>query len=323
MIDRGVPRLVAGFGRSGTTWVQDVMATANRMRAVFEPLQPYAIRGARPHAHRYLAAGDDDPALYRFLYPYFCGRYHSLWADYRLIFKQFYPRPGDFRSPSSIYGKLRYYIQAKDYYLRYRGQRRYEGRIIKCVRANMMLGWLQENFQARIVFLVRHPAAVILSQMSAPRAWDPVRRLGRYRDDRRLLDQLDNRFRRLLYQPLDLVEAHTLSWCIENTIALRQAAERGIAIVFYEHLVVNGDVEWPRITAALALDNAPDEELVTRPSQQTWGERLADPTLLRRYASWKERIDQNTADRIQAVLNAVGVTIYNMGAALPTSEADD
>ena len=69
------PRVVAGFGRSGTTWIQDVLARTNSLRAVFEPLHPIAIPGAAQYAHTYLAKNDDDEALYRFLSQYFFGSF--------------------------------------------------------------------------------------------------------------------------------------------------------------------------------------------------------------------------------------------------------
>jgi hypothetical protein len=46
-------RIIAGSGRSGTTWVLDALAEANALRPVFEPLHPLAIPQARPFAYRY------------------------------------------------------------------------------------------------------------------------------------------------------------------------------------------------------------------------------------------------------------------------------
>jgi len=37
-------KLIAGSGRSGTTWVLDALADANDLRPVFEPLHPMVSR---------------------------------------------------------------------------------------------------------------------------------------------------------------------------------------------------------------------------------------------------------------------------------------
>ena len=212
---------------------------------------------------------------------------------------------------------MRFYAELKDNFLRYFLQRRRERRIVKFVRANMMLSWLQEKLHARVVFIIRHPAPTIMSQMRSPRSWHPHFRIDIYRKDRRLLDALDDSTRKFLFQRLEDVEAYTLSWCIENTMALRQAAEGDMTVIYYENLVVRGAVEWQRIMSALALDKEPDHELIAQPSQQTHGEKVSEPTLLRDLASWKDRIEPSTADRIQDVLNVTGMTAYNVQAALP------
>jgi len=311
--------VIAGFGRSGTTWVQDVIATANSLRAVFEPLHPDVIRGAVEHAHTYRLADDDDPALYDLLRRYFFEDYHSIWVDYRVRWDWLCPRARDLTSWWRLKRVLRRNIGFKNNYLRYRSQRRFEQRIVKFVRANMMLSWLQVKFDARIVFIVRHPAAVVMSQMSSPGVWDPYLRIARYRADSRLLEVLDDQTRRLIFMSLDDVEALSLSWCLENAIALKQARESRILVVHYEDILEREQAEWQRILSALALNIMPNAELISRPSQQAWGDRALDPTQVRRYASWMERIDAKTAARIQNILDATGMDVYSVDQALPVA----
>ena len=79
------PRIVVGFGRSGTTWVQDVVAESNGLRAVFEPLHPALLRKAGLTHADFREADDDDPDLQDYLERYLSGDFHSLWADYRIV----------------------------------------------------------------------------------------------------------------------------------------------------------------------------------------------------------------------------------------------
>ena len=212
MADSEAPRIIAGFGRSGTTWVQDVLATANSLRAVFEPLHPDVNIDAAPHAHAYHNADDADPELYSFLCKYLYDDFHSMWVDYRIRADLLIPRADDLRSWQHAKRKLRRIARSKDNYLRYRSQRRHNARITKLVRANMMLPWLQKSFDARIVFLIRHPVAVVMSQMSCPEVWKPFARIDRYKADSVLLDALHKNTRELVLGQLDEVEAFSLSW---------------------------------------------------------------------------------------------------------------
>jgi len=311
------PRVIAGFGRSGTTWVQDVLAASNSLRAVFEPLHPDVFHDAGRHAHAYRNSRVEDAALYEFLQRFFSEDFHSLWADYRIRLDLLIPR---FRDPDS-WGRNKRYLRrirgAGENYFRFRAQRRFDRRIVKLVRANMMLSWLREKWDARIVFLIRHPAAIVLSQMKSPSIWKPHGRIACYRADSQLLDELNESTRQLVFEELDDLEAVTLSWCIENTIAFEQAEEQGICVVYYEHLVEKGLPEWNRIMTALGLEVAPDAELIARPSQQTSGDQALDSDLVSQYASWMNRIDDNSAARIQKVLDATKTGIYRIDQALP------
>ena len=170
---KNIPRIVAGYGRSGTTWVLDVLAQANGLRTIFEPLHPQAIARAAPHAHQYLGRHDEDESLKALFEHFLFGDVHSIWADYRIRTGWLNPRLEKLRSWKDVKSAGSRFGRGRKYYFRYRNQRHRPQRIIKVIRGNMMIGWLQRTFDARVVFMVRHPAAVVLSQSSSPRSWDP------------------------------------------------------------------------------------------------------------------------------------------------------
>jgi len=317
MTEKPVNRIITGYGRSGTTWILDALAKANRLRAVFEPLHPLHIGGANDHARRYISAADDDPELYQFLNHFFSEDYRSLWADYRTVKHHLFPQRRDLRSWRRCRNLVRRYRTLKDSYLRFNRQRKHPQRIVKLIRANMMLPWLQAKFNARIVFVIRHPAAVIMSQMRAPKSWDPFEYIDRYRTDTNLLDVLDHQTRQLLSGRVDDVEAYALCWCIENMIALEQAARSGIPVIYYELLVERGMPEWQRIVSALKLEQTPDEQLILQPSQQTWGQKATDSKLLLEHASWMREIGSSMSSRIQRVLDTTSMKVYDLDHPLP------
>jgi hypothetical protein len=311
------PRVVAGFGRSGTTWVQDVLAESNGLRPIFEPLHPRHNREAKQFAHRYYAADASDPALHRFLDRYFVGDGDSLWTDYRIVSENLSPRITDLKSIDRIKQRLRAYRTAMEKYSRFHKQRQHDQRIVKFIRANMMLSWIQQTCGARIAFIIRHPAAVVMSQLRAAEFWDPFVVIEKYQQDASLQEALDSQTRQLLFRKLDRIEAYALSWCIENSVALRQCEDSDIPVFFYEDLVRKGLPEWRKILAALDLRTEPDTDLVAQPSQQTWGERATNTELVRRYWSWTDKADQDILGRIQSMLDATGISVYRTSEVLP------
>ena len=80
----GAPRLIAGSGRSGTTWILDVLTQVNGMRPIFEPLHPTAVPAAASFANQYIDPDRKMLELKQFLDGVFNGELHSLWTDYRI-----------------------------------------------------------------------------------------------------------------------------------------------------------------------------------------------------------------------------------------------
>ena len=76
--------IVAGSGRSGTTWVLDLLAEANRLRPVFEPLFPGASPIAEQYHSRYIEPSRDEPQLREYLSRVFERRETNYFSDYRI-----------------------------------------------------------------------------------------------------------------------------------------------------------------------------------------------------------------------------------------------
>ncbi len=317
MTGTDTPRIIAGFGRSGTTWVLDVLAESNELRPIFEPLHPASIDGAERYAQRCFLKADRRTDLYDLLDPYIRGNYRSLWVDYRIYRKNLVPTLESVMSWGAFKSYAHFLLNSKSDYIKYRAQKSHRRRIIKFVRANMMLGWLQENFNARIAFLIRHPVAVVSSQMRAAKGWNISQRISVYRNDERLLSEINEATKTLLFTSLDDVKSYTLSWCIENHVALRQCRENGIHVCHYEKLLSSPEEEWSYLLTALDLSIYPSENLISRPSQQAWGKKAKDENLVRQYDSWLKAIEDEVKDKIQHVLDETGMDIYSVKSADP------
>ena len=311
----GAPRLIAGSGRSGTTWMLDVLAQVNGMRPIFEPLNPTAVPAAASFANQYIDPDDEMPELKQFLDGTFNGEFHSLWTDYRIRPPMLKPHLSTFFSPGKLKKLYLEWRSAGKRYLHYGAMIDNAPVLVKIIRGNLMLGWLRRQYDARIVFVVRHPGAVIESRLriNGP-AWDPEPVLASYRN-RVLMGELADRYAALLGARLAPAETHTLIWCIENQFPMERAVADGYPVVFYEHLLADGRQQWQRIVDALAIERSPyGEKILSKPSQQSALGRLKRQKVK---GSWIDRLTSSDGAAIQRILDATGVTAYHVSDPAP------
>ena len=313
------PRIIAGSGRSGTTWIQDVLAEVNQLRTVFEPLHPQAVTKALPFANRYIATGDEAAGLEDLLNQVFFGEFHSIWTDYRIRPRLLKPTLQRFSSPGNAYALFTEWRVAIERFIRFRQKINLPSVIVKVIRANLMLGWLREKYDARIVFVTRHPGAVVESKLRiGGTTWDPAPVLDHYRTPG-VLGEHENRYAALLAEDLGPAESHTLIWCIENQLPMEQAKEQGYLLVFYENLAKHGEREWKRIIDALGLKVSPyGSQIVERPSQQSAPKRSKQKRGGGKL--WHDRIATTELDAIDSILRATGVEAYSAYDPLPLSK---
>ena len=312
-------RLIAGSGRSGTTWVLDVLAEANGLRPVFEPLHPLAIPDAAPFAYRYLRRTSEQPAARDFLSRVFDGSRHCWWTDYRVRTDRLKPRLKHFDSISSVHAYVRRWRKLYERYRRYGPAVRRPRLLVKCIRANLMIGWLRANFGARIALVLRHPGAVVESRLRlGGDDWEPRELLRRYLEQAELQEDYLFKYNQLLRSGLSPAESHTAIWCIENQLPLTQIASgEATVIAYYEHLLSGEVAAWRPLLEALALDQMPGPTLLARTSQSSAAHdsrRAHDPKDADR---WRERLDPATLRQIGGMLQAMEVTTYDVDDPLP------
>jgi hypothetical protein len=192
---------LAGSGRSGTSWLAEVINHKGEYRYVFEPFNPARV-GAFGHfrSKQYLRPDDASEA---FLGPT------------RLALS------GSLRDPWTARFNEKFVARQ---------------RLIKDIRANLLLGWMRANFPGMpIVLLLRHPCAVVTSRLAL--GWkdnlDETMAQEDLVEDHLLPMEAEIRAAR------DDFERHLLLWCIDNYVPLRQFAPGEIHLAFYENLLEN------------------------------------------------------------------------------------
>jgi hypothetical protein len=209
---------LSGTGRGGTTWLSNVINYDNAYRYIFEPFHPaYLPKISHFTDRQYIRPDSRDSIYLRPAKRIIGGKINNRWVN-----------------------KFNRKILVRR-------------RLIKDIRTNLMLGWLHESFpQIPIVLLLRHPLAVVNSQMA--NGWSADLRTFLNQPDL-MADHLEP-YRDLLETTTDNFESLLLHWCIETKVPLHQFRGRngGTYVVFYENLYSKPEVEIPRLFAFIGRD---------------------------------------------------------------------
>lgn len=270
---------LAGSGRSGTTWLSDVINYRREYRFIFEPFHPGRVSICRHfNSKQYLRPDDRREEFLAPARKILSGAVHSPWTD--------------------------------RFHRRFLARRR----LIKDIRANLLLGWLRANFPSMpMVLLMRHPCAVAASRMAL--GWQ---------------DNLDETMRQqeLVTDFLCPMEAeiraaktpfvrHVFLWCIDNYVPLMQLSEGEVHLIFYENLITHPERELSPLFAALGTD-----------LDTTVYQKMKNPSPLSRKIAahsspndWWRRIDKAELRRAFEILALFGLDRVYGEDPMPDAEA--
>ena len=196
--------LVAGSGRSGTTWIEELLNRNNDFRIMFEPFWGKQVREVRHFSdHQYLPPGNNDS---RFVEPagrILSGHVRNRWIDHQNT--AHLPRR----------------------------------RLVKEIRANNWLGWAADHWpHMPVIFIVRHPMAVVSSGKTL--GWgDGLDRL--LAQPNLLADHLDPDSEGYVRSLTDPWQRAIARWCIENLVPFRTLGPTRATLVLYEVIASHSD----------------------------------------------------------------------------------
>jgi len=202
---------LSGTGRGGTTWLSNVINHDNAYRYMFEPFHPaYVPLISHFKSKQYLRPDNRDNTYLLPARRILAGKINNPWIN-----------------------KWNRKILIRK-------------RLIKDIRTNLMLGWLKTNFpEIPIILLVRHPLAVVSSQMA--NGWQAD--LTVFLSQPELMQDYLTPYRDLLENPGNHFEALILQWCVETRVPLAQSGAGGIRVAFYENIFSYPEKELPELFA--------------------------------------------------------------------------
>jgi len=282
--DAGAAILLAGSGRSGTTWVSDIINYDNRLRYLFEPFFGREVPAFRHFATRqYLRPECDDP---RYLDPVrrvLTGRIRNRWVD-----------------------NLNRRVVSRR-------------RLVKDIRGCLLLAWIHRHFpEVPIVYLLRHPCAVAVSM--GKMGWHPnLERL--YLSQPELVEDYLAPYLDVIRSSSTPFEDRIVHWCVENFVALRQLDPAASHLCFYESFCTDPETECRRLFAYLGepLDERA-MAAITRPSALSRKDSAirTGSDLLN---SWKREVSEEERQTALHFLRAFGLDGIYSEESLPSPQA--
>lgn len=206
--------LVAGTARSGTTWLGDLLA-GSRGRILFEPFHRDKVQKISNLPYiPYARPHEEDPQLLAFARQVFSGAVRHPWID------------------------------------REAGPLRPRFRVVKDIRANLLLKWLRAHFpEVPQVLIVRHPCAVALSRRQLHWATDDD--IASFLAQPALIEDHLAPYMEAMQRARTPLEKHAIIWCVSYLVPWRQFAPGELQVVFYEDLCRNPEHELERLAARL------------------------------------------------------------------------
>ena len=236
------PVWVIGAGRSGNTWLCNLMCARQKYRFLFEPFHP----AHNPEAgflasHRYLRPGESDPKLEELANKIFTG-------------KEYFP----VSDPANKH-KL------------------FDGLLVKDISANLFSYALsQSRPEIDLILILRNPFAVALSRQNKPE-WKWFNEPQQFLSQKNLARDFLDPYKELILnisESDDFILKQILIWAVIYHIPLRQFSDDQLQIVFYEDLLQHTDHQLKRLEKSLrshsAVSNTPLlNDIKYQPSETT------------------------------------------------------
>jgi len=270
-----------GDGRSGTTWVSDLINYDKRYREMFEPFHPKFVRDMDFIVpHQYIRQNDSNEQLTLLVKDIFNGKFTNPRVD------------------SGNHSFL------------------YKGLLVKDIFANCLCYWVVSQYhKIKPVLLIRNPFSVALSKFKK-KDWfwvtEPMDLLNQHSLKEDYLLPFEDDIKRVAHEN-NYILNQVLIWSIINYVPLRQFEPGSIHICFYEDIYNEPSEEVSKIFQFVRGKQTVvlSEDVVKRPSRVigTESNLLSGTSPV---SSWMNELDPKLIDDGLRVLQRFGFEgLYN------------
>ncbi len=279
--------LIFSDPRGGSTWLSEMLKTIPNTFLIWEPLNIRYVKifnNLHFGWRQYIPEEIDWPEAHQALNQILTGKILNEWTLLRNSIKE--------------------YQEAQKL-------------IIKFCRGNMMIPWLTRcfNFKFKPVYLVRHPFAVVNSQLKQG-GWD--REFTGLVIPDMPYNEVYNVHEKFLAKLSTKEEALTAHWCITNTVPLTHNKNNVNWItLFYEDLVLHPEAELKKIFKEWDF---PTPEMISE-RYRIRSSTTIDPNEVNnpeyQLSKWKKDFSSEQIKKMKAVLEYFNIQHYNAEEVMP------
>ena len=171
--------------------------------------------------------------------------------------------------------------------------------LVKAIYANMMLPWLSRTHRFQMVYIVRHPCAVVASRLRL--GW-PHTLEGILSQPRLMLERLEP-YEAVIRAAASPVEQMAVLWCVENLVPLRDW-NPAWTLACYEHLTDAPVEEFDRLVHALGLPFRNAARRAATRLSSTSGPSAG------KQIPWHAELAEKDGDRVLEVCRQFGMDFY-------------
>lgn len=277
--------LISSMGRSGSTFLTDVINFNNQARVMFEPFKSDSVKAASSFVYPCFIDGDDKlENEFKNAEQILTGKVNSTWIN---------------KENSSLRPKFR---------------------LIKDIRTNLMLSWLKNNFkEIKVIVLVRHPCAVVKSWLKAGFG-DGIKARDLLLQNQKFV----NSFPKVLiseYKNADSpFERMIFFWCFYYQITFSNFDTNDAHFVFYENLINDKHNEVKNLFDFLELEYNPEQMFRNYSQPSSTANYSGGFTGSFNVDGWKNSCTQKEIQRAMEILKIFNLDkLYDFETALPNA----
>ncbi len=269
---------IIGDGRSGTTWLGDLINHQVRYRQLFEPFHPLEIERMKfMTPYLYMRSGKENQQLASAAHEIFTGKFMHERVDV-----------------------ANYAIH-------------YNGLLVKDIFANLFAHWLRSLYpEIKIILLVRNPFSVAVSKYKR-KDWlwitDPMVLLDQHHLHADYLEPFGSLIRKISSES-DYIVRQVLIWSILYYVPLRQFDPGTIHIAFYEDVFSSPEQEVQKIVDFIGQGTGSqtvrlNKNVIKKPSRVAGKES----TIIQRTSpltSWKKSVTSSQVEKGMKILQEFG-----------------
>lgn len=282
--------VIAGAPRSGTTWLLELLRTLPEYKALNEPLFLHNSPGARAAGfawRTHITPGERNEGARRFFERSLSGRiaHRPLWH---------YTASSTIRCAAEHIRKRKL--------------------IVKFCRAGRLLHWMTQEFNLRgVVLIIRHPCAVIASQLAHGGWNDESFSSPSDGHSFQVPKELQDKFGSVLASIKTKLDEMVAIWCLDYYIPLIHYAPQGYpwVLVPYERLVTRRTEEVSRILNSLGATATESISEQLNEASKSASESLEVRSPQQQLEKWKTQLSDAEIDRVLELVAAFEIDFYS------------